>query len=85
LYQTDARKYVISPDKGLMTRYQSVADISLIYQADTVVVSLGIPGTRYVHYGAWLYVYPVRTVLLTKKDNVNPLCYASAMRIAIHG
>ena len=26
------------PDKGLITRYQSVADISLIYQADTVVV-----------------------------------------------
>ena len=32
------QKYVISPDKGLITRYQSVADISLIYQADTVVV-----------------------------------------------
>ena len=26
------------------------------------------PGhTRYVHYGAWLYVYPVGTVLLTKR------------------
>ena len=29
--------------------------------------TLGIPGTRYVHYGAWLYVYPVGTVLLTKR------------------
>ena len=40
-FQADSafrQKYVISPDKGLITRYQSVADISLIYQADPVVV-----------------------------------------------
>ena len=37
------QKYVISPDKGLITRYQSVADISLIYQADTVVWWCGLP------------------------------------------
>ena len=39
-------KYNISPDKGLITRYHSVADISLIYQADTVVVR---PHARHPH------------------------------------
>eukprot|EP00964_Phaeocystis_antarctica_P144250 scaffold110001_cov63-Phaeocystis_antarctica.AAC.2 len=47
--QSPARgKYSISPDQGLITRDHSVADISLIYQADTVVVlvSADVVGLR---------------------------------------
>ena len=33
---------------------------------------LGIPGTRYVYYGAWLYVYPVRTLLPHSAVSVCP-------------
>ena len=44
---------------------------------------LGIPGTRYVHYGAWLYVYPVGTVLLTKRTMQTLYVTFEPMNIAI--
>eukprot|EP00964_Phaeocystis_antarctica_P158535 scaffold129225_cov66-Phaeocystis_antarctica.AAC.1 len=52
--EADSRKYNISPDKGLIMPYQSVADIALMYHADTVVVHLSahhdhVPHSR-VHY-----------------------------------